>query len=237
MNKRIMVDMSATLIHHGHIRLLKKASEHGDVIVGLTTDDEIISNKKYQPEIAFEFRKEILESIKYVSEVVPTPWLIDDKILDKYQIDILVHGDDNSNEVKNEKLKTFPRTTGISSSDIRKNVQRSISQINNQKLMLTPGPAAVLQENIQYIKPLFGRGDEEFTLMTNSVTKWIKELSGQDELVMAQGSATFALELAAHTFVTGKVLLISTGYYSDRLEKLLPKTCKIKICKYNSILF
>ena len=31
--KRIMVDMSATLIHHGHIRLLKKASELGEVIV------------------------------------------------------------------------------------------------------------------------------------------------------------------------------------------------------------
>jgi len=230
-----MVDMSATLIHHGHIRLLKKASEHGEVVVGLTTDNQIISKKKYQPELAFEFRKEILESIKYVSEVVPTPWLIDDKILDKHKIDILVHGDDNSNEVKKEKLKTFPRTEGVSSSDIRKNVQRSISQINNQKLMLTPGPAAVLQENIQYIKPLFGRGDEEFTLMTNSVTKWIKELSGQDELVMAQGSATFALELAAHTFVTGKVLLISTGYYSDRLEKLLPKKCEIKICKYEDI--
>ena len=32
MTKRIMVDMSATLIHHGHIRLLKKASEFGEVI-------------------------------------------------------------------------------------------------------------------------------------------------------------------------------------------------------------
>ncbi|MBM4230175.1 MAG: cytidyltransferase, partial [Gammaproteobacteria bacterium] len=31
--KRVMVDMSATLIHHGHVRLLKKASEHGRVIV------------------------------------------------------------------------------------------------------------------------------------------------------------------------------------------------------------
>ena len=78
MKKRIMVDMSATLIHHGHIRLLKKASEYGSVIVGLTTDNEIISKKNYQPELSFEYRKEILESIKYVSEVVATPWLIDD---------------------------------------------------------------------------------------------------------------------------------------------------------------
>ena len=68
------------------------------------------------------------------------------------------------------------------------------------------------------------------------MNKWIKKLSGQDEVVMAQGSATFALELAAHSFVTGKVLLVSTGYYSDRLERLLPKTCEVTICKYEDIL-
>ena len=235
MKKRIMVDMSATLIHHGHIRLLKKASEYGDVIVGLTSDNEIVNKKKYKPELAFEFRKEILESIKYVSEVVPTPWLIDEEILDNYQIDILVHGDDNSNEVNMDKLKTFPRTKGVSSSDLRGNVQNVISQINNQKLMLTPGPAAVLKENIQYIKPLFGRGDAEYTAMVDSVTQWIKKLSGQDNIVMAQGSATFALELAAHSFVSGKVLLISTGYYSNRLEKLLPESCEVKICNYEDL--
>ena len=50
-NKRILVDMSATLIHHGHIRLLKKASNYGDVIVALTTDDEIYNKKGYFPEL------------------------------------------------------------------------------------------------------------------------------------------------------------------------------------------
>ena len=103
MKKRIMVDMSATLIHHGHIRLIKKASKYGSVVVGLTTDKEIFSKKGYQPELAFNHRKEILESIKYVSEVVPTPWLLDDNILDKYKIDLLVHGDDNSSLIKDNK--------------------------------------------------------------------------------------------------------------------------------------
>ncbi len=32
MKKCILVDMSATLIHHGHIRLLKEASQRGEVI-------------------------------------------------------------------------------------------------------------------------------------------------------------------------------------------------------------
>jgi 2-aminoethylphosphonate-pyruvate transaminase len=50
-----------------------------------------------------------------------------------------------------------------------------------------------------------------------------------------QGSATLALELAAHSFVSGRVLLVSTGYYSDRLEKLLPKGCDLTICKYEDL--
>ena len=94
-----MVDMSATLIHHGHIRLLKKASEIGDVVVALTTDDEIKQKKGYTPELNFEERKEILESIKYVSEVVPSPWLISFDYMKEHHCDLLVHGADNSNHI------------------------------------------------------------------------------------------------------------------------------------------
>ena len=63
---RVMVDMSATLIHHGHIRLLKKAAEIGDVVVALTSDEEVKRTKGYVPELNFDERKEILESITNV---------------------------------------------------------------------------------------------------------------------------------------------------------------------------
>ena len=39
--------MSATLIHHGHIRLIKNAKKYGDVIIGLTTDKQIRKFKGY----------------------------------------------------------------------------------------------------------------------------------------------------------------------------------------------
>ena len=29
--------------------------------------------------------------------------------------------------------------------------------------------------------------------------------------------------------------MVSTGYYSDRLEKLLPKGCNIEICNYENL--
>jgi len=117
--KRIMVDMSATIIHHGHIRLLKKASKHGKVIVGLTSDEEIKTKKGYIPELEFDHRKEVLEAMIYVDEVVETPWLLTDETLEKHSIDLLVHGDDNSNHIKKESLLVFPRTEGISSTEIR----------------------------------------------------------------------------------------------------------------------
>ena len=118
-NKRVMVDMSCTLLHHGHIRLLKKAAELGEVIVALTTDNEIIMKKGYTPELNFEERREILLAIRYVSEVMPSKWLLDDQYIIDNKIDILVHGDDNSNVISACDLVIFPRTEGISSSELR----------------------------------------------------------------------------------------------------------------------
>ncbi len=130
--KRVMVDMSATLIHHGHVRLLKKASEHGRVIVALTTDDEIKRKKGYQPEISFEHRKEILEAIRYVDEVVPSPWLIEETFLTQHKIDLLAHGDDNSNIIDKNKLLVFPRTSEISSTLLRQRAKRIIEDCTNE---------------------------------------------------------------------------------------------------------
>ena len=127
--KRIMVDMSATLIHHGHVRLLKKAKELGYVVVALTTDDEIRTKKGYDSELRYEERKEVLEACRYVDEVVPSPWLIEESFLDQHKIDLLVHGHDNSNRISEKRLAVLPRTQGVSSTLLRSRVLRALSQI------------------------------------------------------------------------------------------------------------
>ena len=128
--KRILVDMSATIIHHGHIRLLKKASRYGKVIVALTRDIEVKKNKGYYPELNFKSRKEILSSIKYVDRVIPSNFLVNEKFLKKNKIDILIHGTDSPHGIKNKnKLIILPRTRGISSSKIRKRVKNSLKQL------------------------------------------------------------------------------------------------------------
>jgi cytidyltransferase-like protein len=111
-----MVDMSVTLLHHGHIRLLKKAAEYGEVVVALATDKDIEKYKGHTPQLTWEFRKEIVESIRYVSEVVVAPYILTDAALDEHGVEFLVHGDDNFNTVSEDRLIIFSRTPAISSS-------------------------------------------------------------------------------------------------------------------------
>lgn len=111
--------MSLTSVHHGHIRLLKKAADLGRVVVALTSDEEIQKSKGFSPTLCFEHRKEIALAIRYVDEVVESKWLIDETFLDAHEIDLLVHGDDNSNPISESRLVIFPRTEGISSEVLR----------------------------------------------------------------------------------------------------------------------
>ena len=118
--KTILVDMSATLIHHGHIRLLKKAKRYGKVIVGLTIDNEIKKYKGFIPELNFLQRREILKELRCVDEVIASKWIITQSFLDKNKIDIIISGADYSSRKFTTKSIIFPRTKGISSSKIRK---------------------------------------------------------------------------------------------------------------------
>jgi len=222
-NRRVMVDMSATLIHHGHIRLIKKAAEHGDVIVGLTTDDEILSKKGYQPELDFEHRKEILESIKYVSEVVAVPWLLDDDILEEHNIDCLVHGDDNSNLIEKEKLLIFPRTQGISSTDIRHNVVKALSQTMSRKVLLNPGPATTTYsvKMAQVVDDICPREYEFGDLMEWVSNELTTIVANQEEYVtiLFGGSGTAVVEATLSSVVPHDktVLIVNNGAYGKRM--------------------
>ena len=57
-------------LHRGHILYLRAAKQLGDYLVDLLNSDEFLSRKKGKPFMGFEERKEILEYIRYVDEVV-----------------------------------------------------------------------------------------------------------------------------------------------------------------------
>jgi glycerol-3-phosphate cytidylyltransferase len=127
--KRVMVDMSVTLIHHGHIRILKKASKIGEVYVGLTADKDLKKYKGYLPELNYSERKEVIESIKYVKKVVKVNFHVSEKDIIKHNIDYLIHGNDLKTKSNSFKTIILKRTNGVSSSLIRKKA----SKIFNKK--------------------------------------------------------------------------------------------------------
>ena len=91
--KTVYVAISADILHHGHINLIKKASEYGRLIVGVLTDEAVATFKRF-PVIDFEERKFIIENINGVDEVVPQDTLDYTKNLKKYKPDYVFHGDD-----------------------------------------------------------------------------------------------------------------------------------------------
>lgn len=101
-NKKIVyVGMRADLLHNGHINIINIAKNYGKVIVGLLTD-EAISTYRRPPLLKYEQRKQIVESISGVSEVIPQKTLDYVINLRKIKPDFVVHGDDWRTGVQRE---------------------------------------------------------------------------------------------------------------------------------------
>jgi len=98
-NKKIVyATMAGDLFHRGHLELIKKAKNLGDIlIIGLHPDD-IVRRYKREPIVSFEDRKKIIESIRGVDMVVEDcmdfrrPRMFEN--LKKHKVTIVVHGDD-----------------------------------------------------------------------------------------------------------------------------------------------
>lgn len=93
MKKKVYIAMSADFIHSGHITVLKKASELGEVVVGLLTDSAIATYKRL-PYTTFNQRKDVISNIKGVVKVIPQETLDYTDNLVKIKPDYVVHGDD-----------------------------------------------------------------------------------------------------------------------------------------------
>ena len=91
--KLVYVPMAADILHPGHINILKTAASLGRVVVGLFSDEAIRSYKP-EPYMDYEQRKIVLESLKYVDEVVCQETKDYSDNLRRYRPDYMVHGTD-----------------------------------------------------------------------------------------------------------------------------------------------
>ena len=119
---------------------------------------------------------------------------------------------------------------------ITNNFSEFIKYRNEQKYLYTAGPASLVEENLLGLRPCFGRGDLDYSEIENFVLNNLKELSGHQQIVRLQGSASLALEIMALNFLYGNVLIISTGFYSDRLIQLANISRSILIHKKTTVI-
>lgn len=117
------------MIHNGHINLLKRAKSLCDILIVGVSTDELAKYKGKIPIIPYEERAEIVQSIRYVDQVIPQTDRNKVNAYYKLKYDKLIVGDDwlgdpEWNEWENE-LKQFnvpviylPRTPNISTTQI-----------------------------------------------------------------------------------------------------------------------
>ncbi len=91
--KTIYVGITGDIIHPGIINIITEAAKRGKVLVGLLTDTAIASHKRL-PFLTYEQRKNVVENIKGVDNVVPQEDWSYVPNLKKYKPDAIIHGDD-----------------------------------------------------------------------------------------------------------------------------------------------
>lgn len=92
-NRTVYMCVSTDMIHSGHIAIIKKAQRLGKLIIGVLSDEAIVSYKRF-PLLPYSERKVMFENIAGVYKVVEQKTLSYKENLEKYQPAIVVHGDD-----------------------------------------------------------------------------------------------------------------------------------------------
>lgn len=96
----------------------------------------------------------------------------------------------------------------------------TVARWNAETPLFTAGPASLAYENLAGLRPCFGRGDAAYLASSQRVLEHICALAGQEKTVAMQGSGTSAIEVMIANFLQGDVLVVKSGYYSDRLEAI-----------------
>lgn len=92
-NRTVYMCFSTDIIHSGHIKIIKKAEKLGKLIIGVLSDEAVVSYKRF-PLLPFEERKAMFGNIAGVFEVVEQKTLSYKDNLEKYHPTYVVHSDD-----------------------------------------------------------------------------------------------------------------------------------------------
>ena len=98
--KTVYTCFCTDVIHEGHMNIIRRAKEYGDVIVGILSDEAMVKYNRF-PTVSFEERVKMVEDIEEVSKTVVQETVLYDDIIDKLKPDYVIHGDNwNSGPMK-----------------------------------------------------------------------------------------------------------------------------------------
>ncbi|MCI9634971.1 MAG: phosphoenolpyruvate mutase [Hungatella sp.] len=92
-SRTVYMCFSTDVLHSGHIAIIKKAQRLGRLIVGVLSDEAVVSYKRF-PLLSYADRKVMFENINGVYKVVEQKTLSYRENLEKYHPTYVVHGDD-----------------------------------------------------------------------------------------------------------------------------------------------
>jgi len=114
------------LLHIGHIRILKRASQLGDkLIVGVSSDAFSYEKKGHYPTYNQNARLEIISSLRCVNDVfLEESFSLKEKYLKEYNADILVMGSDWAGKFDDifKNVIYLKRTPNVCTSDTIKHI-------------------------------------------------------------------------------------------------------------------
>lgn len=91
--RTVYMCFSTDILHSGHIAMIKKAKHLGKLIIGVLSDEAVLSYKRF-PLLPFSERKAMFETIAGVYQVVEQKTLSYQENLERYQPTYVVHGND-----------------------------------------------------------------------------------------------------------------------------------------------
>jgi glycerol-3-phosphate cytidylyltransferase len=100
------------MFHIGHLNLIKRAKEQCEYLVVGVTTDKLAQYKNKTPIIPYEERKQIVEALKYVDEVVPQESMDKLAACKKLNADVIFVGDDWKGTDKWNKIEEDLATIG-----------------------------------------------------------------------------------------------------------------------------
>lgn len=178
---RVFMDGAFDVMHYGHMNAFRLGRSLGTHLIVGVNSDESITACKGPPLMNNEERLTMVQSCKFVNQVIPEcPYVMTPEYLnylfDQHRVDLVVHGDDPcivdgkdvyASAKATGRYRSIPRTEGISTTDL---VGRILSLSDQEETSTTTTEPTTTTTTTAALKPRY-LGQRSQFLTTGNVLR------------------------------------------------------------------